>query len=247
MFDNPALSDVQVHFSGTYLHAHKDQLAKYSPWFFQAFTGAFPVSLHDRTFHEVCLLTGTSQVARGNRIDLGNDEPPCLVFHMLSHIYGFSYLDIVYDPNDDFPQDPSTSTYNFKLSYNLEIFILADKYDVPSLRSLAASAFMRELPNTLVDVMLGDTLSRLFGIVCADTSLQEQVLKFVFKKIRFLTLYNNDFMDRLFRREIFGKRITRKVLKAILAIRGWDNNRILNRQHQRAVELARALGVRVAY
>ncbi|KAG9942877.1 hypothetical protein KCU85_g9057, partial [Aureobasidium melanogenum] len=43
-FDNVALCDVQVHFSGTYLHAHKYQLAKYSPWFFQAFTSAFPVS-----------------------------------------------------------------------------------------------------------------------------------------------------------------------------------------------------------
>lgn len=54
-------------------------------------------------------------------------------------------------------------------------------------------------------------------------------------------------MDRLFRQELFGKGVTRKVLKAILAIRGWDRNRILRRQHQRAVELARSLGVRVAY
>lgn len=67
------------------------------------------------------------------------------------------------------------------------------------------------------------------------------------KKIRFLTLYNNDFMDRLFRRELFGKKITKKGLKAVLAIRGWDRNRVLQRQHQRAVELARSLGVRVAY
>lgn len=154
---------------------------------------------------------------------------------------------IVYDPNDDFPQHDSTSTYNWKLSYNLEIFILADKYDVPSLRSLAGSAFMQELPNTQVDIMLGNALQRLFSIVCADRTLQERALDFVFKKIRFLTLHNNDFMDRLFKRKLFGKKITRKILKAILAIRGWDRNRILQRQHQRAVELARSLGVRVAY
>lgn len=127
------------------------------------------------------------------------------------------------------------------------MFILADKYDVPSLRTLAVCTSMRELPNTLVDVVLGAVCQRIFGIVCADRTLQEKLLEFVFKKIRFLVLHNNDFMDRLFRQELFGKGVTRKVLKAILAIRGWDRNRILRRQHQRAVELARSLGVRVAY
>ncbi|KAH0023446.1 hypothetical protein KCU78_g5411, partial [Aureobasidium melanogenum] len=193
-FNNAALSDVQVYFSGTWIHAHRYQLAKYSPWFFRAFTGAFPVATEDI-------------------IDLGDDDSLCLVTGMLRHIYGFPYQEIVLDPHDDFPQNPSTSTFNHTLSYNLEIFILADKYDVPSLRTLAVSAFMQELPNTLVDVILGDIVDRLFGIVCADRSLQEKVLEFVFKKIRFLTLHNNDFMDRLFRRELFGKKITIKDLE----------------------------------
>lgn len=166
---------------------------------------------------------------------------------MLRHIYTLSYHEILYDPLNHFPQVPSTSTYNFHLLYNLEMFILADKYDVPSLRTLAVSAFMQELPNTLVDVVLGDVCQRLFGIVCADRTLQEKLLEFVFKKIRILVLHNGDFMDRLFGRELFGKKITRKVLKAVLAIRGWDRNSILRRQHQRAVDVARELGVRVAY
>lgn len=106
----------------------------------------------------MCLLTSIRQVATGNTIELGNDESPCLVFAMLRHIYDFSYQTIVYDPHDDFPQHDSTSTYNWKLSYNLEIFILADKYDVPCLRALAVAAFMRELPNTQVDVVLGNAL-----------------------------------------------------------------------------------------
>ncbi|KAG9699388.1 hypothetical protein KCU95_g1719, partial [Aureobasidium melanogenum] len=145
-FDNVALCDVQVHFSGTYIHAHKYQLAKCSPWFFQAFTSAFPV-------------------ATSNTIDLGSDDPPCLIFALLRHIYSLSYLEILYDPSNHFPQIPSKSTYNFSLAYNLEIFILADKYDVPSLRTLAVSAFMQELPSTLVDVVLGDVCQRIFGIV----------------------------------------------------------------------------------
>lgn len=90
-FDNVALCDVQVHFSGTYLHAHKYQLAKYSPWFFQAFTSAFPV-------------------ATSNTIDLGSDDSSCLVFALLRHIYSLSYLEILYDPSNHFPQVPSTST-----------------------------------------------------------------------------------------------------------------------------------------
>ncbi|KAH0361038.1 hypothetical protein KCU65_g8987, partial [Aureobasidium melanogenum] len=151
-FDNVALCDVQVHFSGTYIHAHKYQLSKYSPWFFQAFTGAFPV-------------------ATANTIDLGNDDSPCLVFALLRHIYSLSYLENLYDPDNHFPQVSSTSIYNFTLSYNLEIFILADKYDVPSLRTLAVSAVMQELPNTLVDVVLADVCERIFGIVF-DTAQQ---------------------------------------------------------------------------
>ncbi|KAG9600176.1 hypothetical protein KCU77_g2348, partial [Aureobasidium melanogenum] len=132
-FNNSALSNVQVYFSGTWIT---------------------PTNINSQSTRLGS--SGPLLVATDNTIDLGNDDSLCLVSGMLRHIYGFPFQEIILDPHDDFPQNPSTSTFNHNLSYNLEIFILADKYDVPSLRTLAESAFMQELPNTLVDVILGD-------------------------------------------------------------------------------------------
>ncbi|THW83648.1 hypothetical protein D6D15_09429 [Aureobasidium pullulans] len=153
-FNNETFSDIILEFGPFKIHAHKVILASNSTWFEKAFSSGF-------------------SEATQTTIDLGNEEDPKLLFAMLNHFYNDDYNNHI-GQNDPI-RDHST--------LHLEVFLLADMYDAPSLRDAAKQRFIRGMTNAakwhspIHDEQV-EVFRRVVGLDAvqfADVSLQEEM------------------------------------------------------------------------
>ncbi|THZ73731.1 hypothetical protein D6C85_03899 [Aureobasidium pullulans] len=152
-FNNETFSDIILKFGNFKIHAHKVILASNSTWFEKAFSSGF-------------------SEATQTTIDLGNEEDPNLLFAMLNHFYNDDYNNHIGQNNPI--RDHST--------LHLEIFLLADMYDAPSLRDAAKQRFIKGMTNAakwhspIHDEQI-EVFRRVVGLDAvqfADVSLQEE-------------------------------------------------------------------------
>ncbi|KEQ61160.1 uncharacterized protein M437DRAFT_26213, partial [Aureobasidium melanogenum CBS 110374] len=118
-FNNEFLSDVTLKFGGQQLSCHKVVLARKSEYFFRAFSSQFPV-------------------ASSNEVDLGDDEDPEAILAMIRHIYDLPY-DMMIEGNT--VDDSAPYSTNEDLLFHINVYAVADKYDVPSLRPIVVKKF----------------------------------------------------------------------------------------------------------
>ncbi|CAD0112091.1 unnamed protein product [Aureobasidium uvarum] len=113
--NNNTLSDITIKFNGQQICAHKAILAQKSEYVMTAFTSKF-------------------QAATGAEVDLGDDDDSEAVHAMLRHIYGLPYIALeITKPNSGCEET---------LMFCLNVFIVADKYDVIGLRQKIVPDFL---------------------------------------------------------------------------------------------------------
>lgn len=92
---------------------------------------------------------------------------------MIAHMYG-----IPFEATPDYPMQ--VAAMDGPLCFRLKLFIVADKYDVPSLRNQVAEEFIAYLLKERLQPSFVLVLEKLFGhdrFAFADTSLQQLVLE----------------------------------------------------------------------
>lgn len=85
-----------------------------------------------------------TQEAKSSTISLKDDKEPSTVHAMIQHIY-----DMPYDKNDQARNEP--------LLFQVNVFITADKYDVPTLRTSVVTAVTTLLSSDYVCGQLSST------------------------------------------------------------------------------------------
>ncbi|KAG9598890.1 hypothetical protein KCU77_g6244, partial [Aureobasidium melanogenum] len=116
LYNNNTLSDITTKFNGRQVSAHKAILAQKSAYSMTTFTGQFPV-------------------ATSEEVDLGDDDDPEAIHAMLRYIYDMPYAH----------QITGSSTLEEDLIFCLNVFIVADKYDVAGLRRKVVPDFRLHL------------------------------------------------------------------------------------------------------
>ncbi|KAK6003108.1 hypothetical protein QM012_000953 [Aureobasidium pullulans] len=112
LFDDEELSDCVIKFGNKQIFGHKAILANGSVWFEKAFLGGF-------------------SEANKKVIELHDKTDPDTIVAMLEHLYGLTYR------KQEIPCSEGSSA-----GFHLEVFMLADKYDIGSLRLQAAARFI---------------------------------------------------------------------------------------------------------
>jgi hypothetical protein len=122
--------------------------------------------------------TDNLQVAKGPVFSLGDDDNSEIVDAMLRHMYNLPYL------------QPNIKEEGNLLNFHVDVYMLADKYDCPSLRNVAVINFRRTADRYLSSWGLRVTLDKcsLFKTIAefcgpdaqqtADLSLRHEALKF---------------------------------------------------------------------
>ncbi|KAL1305411.1 hypothetical protein AAFC00_002298 [Neodothiora populina] len=107
-YNDPLFSDIILQLGESQeFHGHKIILSVKSGFFRKAFTGSF-------------------KEASESRMTLFEDDAPHIIIALLRHLYDLPYT--------TYPESPFQKTSN-KLLFNAQGFVVADKYDVPSLMS----------------------------------------------------------------------------------------------------------------
>lgn len=117
IFNNPKYSDVILHFGDRQIYAHKVVLCMWSPFFERTFNSKFPVA-ESNVFI----------------VDSDDKEDYVPLLAMLKHVYGMGFGD--HCDNDCSLWDNNTDLLN----HSIRVYMLADKYDVPSCRRAVISA-----------------------------------------------------------------------------------------------------------
>ncbi|KAG9841761.1 hypothetical protein KCU98_g8725, partial [Aureobasidium melanogenum] len=137
-------------------------------------------------------------VVKGPVFSLGDDDDPVVVDAMLRHMYNLPY-------SQSLKSGSGVNAYKF----HFDVFMLADKYDCPSLRHAALTNFRLAADNSLDKfrpydrstsaLSLIETIPHLCGpeaVQPADSSLRNEVLNFC------VVNYTKMFEDALFRDRI---------------------------------------------
>ncbi|KAG9667784.1 hypothetical protein KCU99_g739, partial [Aureobasidium melanogenum] len=150
-------------------------------------------------------------VAKGPVFSLGDDDDPVVVDAMLRHMYNLSY-------------SPSKFKNVSKLlKLHIDVFMLADKYDCPSLRRAAASNF-HDAADKALDIGMPTFLMKTIPAICgpdacqtADLSLRDTLLSFC--ATHYARLFRFDiFRDALRDGKLFDVDATTKLLEKVGAI-----------------------------
>lgn len=157
-FDNPLYSNIIIKFGECQFHAHKVILAQQSGYFATAFFGRF-------------------QVASSPVIDLGDEDDSELLTDTVKHLYRHG---LIYD---------QLHGMGFSVSMDklVDIYQLADKYDIPGLRhyafdklySSATSSFYEPSWNITFRDSFMDCIARVCGpdaVQFADSSMKTMII-----------------------------------------------------------------------
>ncbi|THZ27066.1 hypothetical protein D6C91_02389 [Aureobasidium pullulans] len=189
LFNDQTLSDVRIEFNGQHIFGHKAILARQSEYFFRAFTGQFPV-------------------ASSGTISLGDDDDPKAIHAMVRHLY-------------DLPYDQASVLFakstSADLMFHINVFEVADKYDVPSLRVLSVGKFawLMESIWSIKKEEVCQAIQRLCApnaVSFADRSLQASAATFCSAHILDLIKIDS-FVKMLEEGEPFAGRLLTAVLK----------------------------------
>ncbi|THX51871.1 hypothetical protein D6D06_07103 [Aureobasidium pullulans] len=180
--DSAKWSDIIIKYGEHQIHAHKAILVQQSRYFLTAFTTLLPVS--------------SSPI-----IDLGDDDDPRLLTWVLQYIYRHGTL-------HDYFSNMKTSNPQMSMKQLIDLFELADKYDIEMLREYIDRAFYR-LATHHLDAFRANSkhqntfyecIARTCGpgaLQAADNRLQSTVIQLcceycrpLLRDWRFLQLYN---------------------------------------------------------
>ncbi|KAH0003523.1 hypothetical protein KCU78_g13861, partial [Aureobasidium melanogenum] len=188
LYNNNTLSDITVNFNGRQVYAHKAILAQKSAYFMTAFTSLLPV-------------------ATSEEVDLGDDDDPEAVHAMMRYIYDLPYAQQVTDT-------PGSSEES--LIFCLNVYIVADKYDVIGLRQKIVPDFRVFLQRTWRSEEFIGCVKKLYGpdtINLADTSLQTAVADFFVDNISKIN-HHKSLVEMIEGDKSFTGRILAGLLKA---------------------------------
>ncbi|CAD0098130.1 unnamed protein product [Aureobasidium mustum] len=153
-YNNKQFSDVIVKYGENELYAHKVILAERSAYFARAFLGQFAV-------------------ASSSTIDLGDEDDPEMIREMIRSMY----------VRDDALRYSVMHQDERSLASLVDMFILADKYDLPQLRRKLSYTFEAKLDDhysSHEDEFIRTIIARVCGpaaIQFADKALQRSVSK----------------------------------------------------------------------
>jgi len=202
VFNNPKHSDVVLQFGDHRIHAHKVVLRMWSPFFERTFNSKFPVA-ESNTFI----------------IDSEDDADYEPLLAILMHIYG---MPLCRHPHND----PSVDLfYPGLLDFWLKVYVLADKYDVPSVRvavitllgikfkvdeldALRYHAFRIEIPH------LPDFIAQICGPDApqlADTCMRNHMFEWLFNNF-ILVSEDKDFIMKLEDGSLLDTELTARLL-----------------------------------
>jgi hypothetical protein len=122
------------------------------------------------------------QVATSHNIDLGDDDDTEAVHAMIRRIYDIPYARKNVEISDE------------DLVFCMNVFIIADKYDVPSLREKVVPGFMAEIQSAWYSKEFVECVQKLCGpdaIHLADSALQEAVAGFFINNMSKLTYHDS--------------------------------------------------------
>ncbi|KAI4765841.1 hypothetical protein E4T52_02818 [Aureobasidium sp. EXF-3400] len=165
LYGDSDLSDITVKFNGQHVLAHKAILAHKSTYFRKAFTGLFPVAISED-------------------VDLGDDDDAKAVHAMIRHVYDLPYAQAVTE----------SYTSHEDLVFCMNVFIVADKYDVASLRQQIVPDFLRLLQKTWKIAEFVECVQKLCGpdaIQLADPTLQAAVSEFFTNNLSKITYHSS--------------------------------------------------------
>lgn len=117
VFNNPIDSDITLKFGDQKIYTHRAILRMWSPFFEHSLNSQFPVA--------------TSAV-----FNLDHDDPEDLmpIYAMLKHVYGMPFG--IHPKNTRFYHAEN----EHELMYSIRVYMLSDRYDVPSARKAAVSS-----------------------------------------------------------------------------------------------------------
>ncbi|THW18320.1 hypothetical protein D6D24_03455 [Aureobasidium pullulans] len=119
-FNSPQDSDIILKVGKTQFYAHRVVLRMWSPFFKRTFNSQF-------------------SVAKSAIFDFGDEEIPFIVSMMLKHMYGATY---------DRQILALKCGRHVAVAFHIYVYIIADKYDCPSLRTAIIAAVNSELATT---------------------------------------------------------------------------------------------------
>lgn len=144
---------------------------------------------------QLVLLSLTPHQSSTNpEIDLGDEDDPNLIRAMLRHLYDLPYE---YQYDEDVPAPTSQMLSEDPLNFYLEMFTLADKYDIPSLRDGAVEKFDCILRDAMGDKRFASTIQRLFSCMYADRRLQDVTLQFMAENFSAILQESQGFREML--------------------------------------------------
>ncbi|KAG9642655.1 hypothetical protein KCU64_g12074, partial [Aureobasidium melanogenum] len=184
-FDNEKYSDVIIKFGERQVRAHKVILAQQSGYFAAAFFGLF-------------------QVASNPVVDLGDEDDPALLTNVIKYLYW-------HGPIHDYDKDPD----RLSMDQLVDVYLLADKYDIQGLRRRMAAEYYRMASNDLRKLRQNSSyrsifvehIARICGPSCfqlADDTLQ--VLVRHLYQLNISLLFKNEiFLQHYIKGELFDK------------------------------------------
>ncbi|TIA10734.1 hypothetical protein D6C81_08190 [Aureobasidium pullulans] len=192
--DEEELSDIIIKFGDKQVFAHKIILANSSPWFEKALLGGF-----------------SCQDAKKKVVELHDDVISGAMMAMLKHLYGMTYHEQEYPGSGrDLPE------------FHLDVFILGDKYDVPSLRLAARKTLLEFMSKEFKGPILWDpsifVIQKLLGPDAAqlvDRSLELHIEERVLSHARLLLL-DDTFRSELVRGKMLKPSIADVFMKRIV-------------------------------
>ncbi|THX80633.1 hypothetical protein D6D04_04491, partial [Aureobasidium pullulans] len=193
-FDDEELSDVIIKFGEEQVFAHKVILASGSVWFEKALLGNF-------------------SEAKKKVVELHDDVISGAMMAMLKHLYGMTYHEQEYPGSGkDLPE------------FHLDVFILGDKYDVPSLRLAARKTLLEFMSKEFKGPILWDSsifvIQKLLGpdaAQLADRSLELHIEERVLSHARLLLL-DDTFRSELVRGKMLKPSIADVFMKRIIQV-----------------------------
>ncbi|THX25819.1 hypothetical protein D6D12_06653 [Aureobasidium pullulans] len=206
-FNNPQDSDIILKVGETQFYAHRVVLRMWSPFFKRALNSQFSVgepedygaaeetSRYTAFIVQEMLITEGVQVAKSAIFDLGDEDSPEDVEKMLKHMYGTTYM----------PSIPKSTFDCIEfLEQHVSAYIVADKYDCPSMRIAIISAVHSDILVTDALYHRDDRCTALIAQVCGPESpqLADPTLRQVFMdwiSASFLVFYqeNQAFRDSI--------------------------------------------------
>ncbi|CAD0115428.1 unnamed protein product [Aureobasidium uvarum] len=196
VFDNPKDSDIILTFSGHQIYAHRVILRMWSPFFKRVLDSQFCVA-NNATFNI------------DDECDDEHDPEP--VYAMLKHIYGIPFV----------PRSSTDPRGVSGLKFCIKLYMMTDKYDIPSVRRIAVSVIQDHLftsQNELFGLTTLEPIPRYIALICgprapqlADPELRDVLFSWLTENFCVLTEHQ-EYRDKIEDGSLLDSELTAKLL-----------------------------------